>query len=671
MPEYLAPGVFVEEVSYPRQVDRGRQHDDDRLHRADALRPDRRRAGDRHEPGRVRAHLRRPRSSCAFARPRRRRSHNYMWHAVRAFFENGGKRLYVQRVFRPGRRAHRRRQGSRARRSTGGGLVVRSRFPASAARAARADHARARAQPARARAGAGGRDARSPRPLDARRPRSPTRTVLRGLRRPRRRLDQHARVARVAARRAAPASFYLATLAGDRRPALEWTFTPTGGGTPLELGDLQVDPRDPDVLRPGPRRHGDRHGLPDRRGRPAAGLGATCRSIPSTAASARRTRSLAPVPPSSRRTSAGARTVPIVIDGGDGRRRRASTLLDAPARPRPAAARRRRSRRPATTVERALGRPAARRRQRRQPARRRRATRATPRDTDDKTGLKAFEDLEDISIVAAPGSTFGYENGLPAAGARRSSQLLISPRRADALPDRRARLAATARRSREVRAHAGQARLQARGALLPVGPRSSTRSPQREIHLPPSGFVAGIYARNDIERARLQGAGQRGRHAGASASRRCSTRRQQDVLNPEGINCFRFFEGRGIPALGRAHDQLRPGVEVRQPAALLRLPRALDRQGHAVGGVRAERRRRCGRTCAARSRTSCSTSGRSGALLGDKPEKAFFVKCDRSTMTQNDLDNGRLVCLIGVAPLRPAEFVIFRIGQWTADRKSC
>ena len=59
-----------------------------------------------------------------------------------------------------------------------------------------------------------------------------------------------------------------------------------------------------------------------------------------------------------------------------------------------------------------------------------------------------------------------------------------------------------------------------------------------------------------------------------------------------------------------------------------------------------------------------------GALVGDKPEKAYFVKCDRSTMTQNDLDNGRLVALIGVAALRPAEFVIFRIGQWTADRKN-
>ena len=58
-----------------------------------------------------------------------------------------------------------------------------------------------------------------------------------------------------------------------------------------------------------------------------------------------------------------------------------------------------------------------------------------------------------------------------------------------------------------------------------------------------------------------------------------------------------------------------------------------------------------------------------GAFVGNKPEQAYWVKCDRSTMTQNDLDNGRLICLIGFAPLRPAEFVIFRIGQWTADRK--
>jgi phage tail sheath protein FI len=58
-----------------------------------------------------------------------------------------------------------------------------------------------------------------------------------------------------------------------------------------------------------------------------------------------------------------------------------------------------------------------------------------------------------------------------------------------------------------------------------------------------------------------------------------------------------------------------------------------------------------------------------GAFLGDKPEQSYFVKCDRTTMTQNDIDNGRLVCLVGVVAVKPAEFVIFRVGQWTADRK--
>lgn len=56
---------------------------------------------------------------------------------------------------------------------------------------------------------------------------------------------------------------------------------------------------------------------------------------------------------------------------------------------------------------------------------------------------------------------------------------------------------------------------------------------------------------------------------------------------------------------------------------------------------------------------------RDGALMGTGAEEAFFVRCDRSTMSQNDVDNGRLVLEIGVAPVRPAEFVVFRIGQWT------
>jgi len=61
---------------------------------------------------------------------------------------------------------------------------------------------------------------------------------------------------------------------------------------------------------------------------------------------------------------------------------------------------------------------------------------------------------------------------------------------------------------------------------------------------------------------------------------------------------------------------------------------------------------------------------RNGALEGTKAEQAFFVKCDRTTMTQTDIDNGRLICVIGVAPVKPAEFVIIRIGLKTAEAES-
>jgi hypothetical protein len=64
-----------------------------------------------------------------------------------------------------------------------------------------------------------------------------------------------------------------------------------------------------------------------------------------------------------------------------------------------------------------------------------------------------------------------------------------------------------------------------------------------------------------------------------------------------------------------------------------------------------------------------TTEWRSGKLQGATAEQAFFVRCDQTTMTQNDLDNGRLIMVIGVAPVKPAEFVIFNIGQWTAGHR--
>lgn len=56
---------------------------------------------------------------------------------------------------------------------------------------------------------------------------------------------------------------------------------------------------------------------------------------------------------------------------------------------------------------------------------------------------------------------------------------------------------------------------------------------------------------------------------------------------------------------------------------------------------------------------------RSGALQGSSPTQAYFVRCEASTMTQDDPDNGRLICLVGVAALHPAEFIIFQFCKFT------
>ena len=185
-----------------------------------------------------------------------------------------------------------------------------------------------------------------------------------------------------------------------------------------------------------------------------------------------------------------------------------------------------------------------------------------------------------------------------------------------------------------------------------------------ELNVPPSGFVAGIYARNDIERGVFKAPANEVA-VGAIGLQRLLTKANQDVLNPLGINCFRFFEGRGYRLWGARTISSDPEwkyVNLRRYFAYLE--HSIDKGTQwAVFEPNGELLWRNVRSTIS---DFLLNEWQNGALLGDKPEKAFFVKCDRSTMTQNDLDNGRLVCLVGVAALRPAEFVIFRIGQMTA-----
>jgi phage tail sheath protein FI len=188
-----------------------------------------------------------------------------------------------------------------------------------------------------------------------------------------------------------------------------------------------------------------------------------------------------------------------------------------------------------------------------------------------------------------------------------------------------------------------------------------------EINLPPSGFVAGIYARNDVQRGVWKAPADEVVNLAVGLEQSLSSS-ELDLLNAEGVNCFRFFEGRGFRLWGARTASSDPEwkyVNLRRYSAYLE--HSIDQGTQWVvfepnGDTLWNNVRRT-------IEDFLLNEWQAGALMGDKPEQAFFVKCDRSTMTQSDIDNGRLICLIGVAPLRPAEFVIFRIGQWTADRK--
>ena len=202
-----------------------------------------------------------------------------------------------------------------------------------------------------------------------------------------------------------------------------------------------------------------------------------------------------------------------------------------------------------------------------------------------KTGLKGFEDLDDIAIVAAPGSTYGFATGY--ADATTIAQDLIA--HCELMRYRIAVLdCADGQGLSDVRAM--RAGFDSTYAAF-YYPWVTVLDPvtQQEIQLPPSGFVTGIYARNDTQRAVYKAPANEVVTL-AIGFEKTLNKGQQEVLNPEGINCFRFFEGRGYRLWGARTGQLRPGMEVRQSAAVFRLPGAFDRHRHPMGGLRAERR---------------------------------------------------------------------------------
>jgi phage tail sheath protein FI len=291
---------------------------------------------------------------------------------------------------------------------------------------------------------------------------------------------------------------------------------------------------------------------------------------------------------------------------------------------------------------------------------------ADPDNVDVKaTGMEALAEIDDIAIVAAPDA-----GALPGDESFSAADKLVTH-----AENCRYRIAVLdgpkASSISEIREFRGRFDSKYAALYHPwieiLDPLASSAPgvPQGRLILPPSGFVCGIYARSDIERG-VHKAPANEIVRGLTRFEANINKPRQDVLNPEGVNCLRFFEGRGNRVWGARTVSSDPEwkyVNVRR--LFIYLEHSIDKatqwavfepnNDRLWGNIR--------RTV----EDFLFVLWRDGALLGAKPEEAYFVRCDRSTMTQNDLDNGRMICLIGVAPVRPAEFVIFRVGQWTAD----
>jgi phage tail sheath protein FI len=290
---------------------------------------------------------------------------------------------------------------------------------------------------------------------------------------------------------------------------------------------------------------------------------------------------------------------------------------------------------------------------------------AEPGATDYDAALALFQAREDIAIVAAPGSGIfdTAQNVVNSLITHVSHQRAYRVAVLETPPDQ----IASDNENVRSRIDSSYAALYVPWVLTPNPLARAGSSIAAEIAVPPSGFIAGIYARNDEQHGVAKAPGNEVL-LGASRLERDITFAEQGVLNPLGINCVRYFPNRGFRLWGARTASSDPEfkyVNVRR--YLVYLEHSID---HSTQWAVFENN---GPALWARVKDAVDSflynEFKEGSLLGDTPAQAFFVRCDRTTMTQNDLDNGRMICLVGVAVLKPAEFVIFRIGQATAGGK--
>jgi uncharacterized protein len=269
-----------------------------------------------------------------------------------------------------------------------------------------------------------------------------------------------------------------------------------------------------------------------------------------------------------------------------------------------------------------------------------------------RTGIQALEDIEELSLVAVPGM---WSTTVESALIRHCEQLryrfaVVDPR--DGL---------SIQGVREFRDA-----IDTKYAAL-YYPWIEVRDPsvRRNVVVAPSLHMAGLYARVDVERG-VHKAPANEVIGGITRIADDVNQREQDMLNPKGINALRFFPGRGNRVWGArtlSSDSAWKYVNVRR--IFIYVEASIDRGTQWV--VFEPNDEPLWARVRATVTNFLTTTWRSGMLQGSTPAEAFFVKVDRTTMTQDDIDNGRLICLIGIAPVKPAEFVIFRIQQKTLE----
>ena len=185
----------------------------------------------------------------------------------------------------------------------------------------------------------------------------------------------------------------------------------------------------------------------------------------------------------------------------------------------------------------------------------------------------------------------------------------------------------------------------------------------QNIFVPPSGHIAGIWGRNDDTRG-VHKAPANEVVRGAITLQLNITKAEHDLLNPHGINCIRAFPGRGIRVWGARTISSDPSWRYLN---IRRLFNYLEES--ILGGTQWTVFEPNDPALWAKMRRTISSflvnEWRKGALFGLSPDEAFYVKCDAETNPAESIDAGMVICEIGVAPVKPAEFVIFRLSQFS------